>query len=364
MKPSEIKLLKLKGNPKTRGIILGKQLKSLIKKHLNIIKLLIFEYYQTNPKEIIDNFFKNTKILDAAKKYTPHLIEEFEGIAEGSGYDFYEIFAAQCIDELVWYKDEFNNRASNQCSAIGILNNKATSPFLAQNVDHMTIFKNFNVILHIYDSNSSLETYVYTLSGLIALTGLNNRAIGVCTNGLSLVLNYSTKGLPVSLVVREILSQKTFDDAIEFIRKVDHASGQNYLIGGPEDIACFECSGNRVVQYIPYENADKIYHTNHALVNDDLINSSLNITDIVGENSSLRRFNYLESCLKHNSNNFAFKDIEDILCFHQGSICRHTDKPENSSTLASVIYSLSNPPEFYFANGNPCSINYKKFRFD
>ena len=228
----------------------------------------------------------------------------------------------------------------------------------------MTIFKDFNIILHIYDYNSSLETYVYTISGLIALTGLNNRAIGVCTNGLSLVLNYSIEGLPVTLIVRKILAQETFDDAVDFIQNVNHASGQNYLIGGPEKILCMECSGNKAVQFIPHENADKIYHTNHALVNDDLINTSLTITDIVGENSSLERFNYLESKLNHNSNKFTFGDIKNLLSSHQGPICRHTNKPESSSTLASVIYTLSESPEFYFANGNPCSNNYKRYFFD
>ena len=126
---------------------------------------------------------------------------------------------------------------------------------------------------------------------------------------------------------------------------------------------CFECSGNRVVQFIPYKNADKFYHTNHALVNDDFINTSLTITDIVGENNSLQRFNYLESKLKQNPNIFTFEDINDILCSHQGPVCRHADKPENSSTVASVIYSLAEAPEFYFANGNPCEIYFKRYSF-
>ncbi|TFG13629.1 MAG: hypothetical protein EU535_04630 [Promethearchaeota archaeon] len=364
MNTSEIKIIKLKGNPRTRGEILGKQLKRLIKKHLNIIKLLIFEYYQTNPIEIINDFFKNTKILESAIKLTPHLIEEVEGVAEGSGNDFKEIFATQCIDELIWYKFEKNTRFSNQCSALGILKDKDFPSIIAQNVDHINIFRDYGLILHIFDHKTSLESFIYSLSGLIALTGINNRAIAVCTNGLSLELNYSIEGLPVSFIVREILAQETYNDAIEVIQNIKQASGQNYLIGSLDNIISFECSGNSIVQYPRDKRVNRIYHTNHALVNKDLLNSSLNIAHVMEENKSLERFNFLEKHLNDSSVIITFKKLRDILSSHEGFICRHPDEtPEGSSTIASVIYLLSKSPEMYVSEGMPCSNEYKKFTF-
>jgi hypothetical protein len=58
-------------------------------------------------------------------------------------------------------------------------------------------------------------------------------------------------------------------DAVRFIHEMQHASGENYTIGGPDRVVAYECSANKVCQFVPYEGATRVFHTNHPLVNND-----------------------------------------------------------------------------------------------
>lgn len=48
-----------------------------------------------------------------------------------------------------------------------------------------------------------------------------------------------------------------------------HASGQNYLVGGPGKVYAYECSASRIKRFTPRTGPDVIWHTNHPLANDD-----------------------------------------------------------------------------------------------
>src|SRR6185295_7314466 len=51
--------------------------------------------------------------------------------------------------------------------------------------------------------------------------------------------------------------------------KVKHASGQNYVVGGPAHAYSFECSAGRVERFTPVGADGAVWHTNHCLVNED-----------------------------------------------------------------------------------------------
>jgi predicted choloylglycine hydrolase len=95
-----------------------------------------------------------------------------------------------------------------------------------------------------------------------------NQPLGLCANTL-LELAGSKDGLPVAFVVRGILKQPNLDKATDFIKKVKHASGQNYILGDAEKIVDLECSANKVSRYVPPEGDRRTCHANHALANDE-----------------------------------------------------------------------------------------------
>ena len=76
--------------------------------------------------------------------------------------------------------------------------------------------------------------------------------------------------MPIAFVVRRILRSTDKDELLNFIQTVQHASGQNYIIGIRGDVYDFEASSGKVVRFNPNNTNGTIYHTNHPLANNDV----------------------------------------------------------------------------------------------
>jgi len=267
-----LNIIVLEGPPKRRGQIHGESLRSKISEIVSIWKEELHKANEMNPDAYIEEFVQNTNFIKAIEKWTPDLLEEVRGIAEGSGIDFKTMYAFQLVDEEWWYS---RNRKlgiiipeSKHCSALGVYGQEGIPPIVAQNLDIPGFVDGYQVILHVKHQDSSLESFIFSYAGLIAANGINNHSLGICCNAL-LELNQRKDGLPVAFIHRGVLSQKNYEDAVRFIQTINHASGQNYILGGPGEVSSWECSANKVVRFWPYEGAKRLYHTNHALVNDD-----------------------------------------------------------------------------------------------
>ena len=140
-------------------------------------------------------------------------------------------------------------------------------PRLGQNMDLPGFLDGFQTLLRLRDPGTGLELLVPSFAGLIGLHGLNNRGLAVCVNTLS-QLRCSPNGLPVAFVVRSTLERASLEDAADHLRRVPHASGQNYLLGGPNGLLDLECSASGAVRQ--GEGAAHLCHTNHPLASADL----------------------------------------------------------------------------------------------
>jgi isopenicillin-N N-acyltransferase like protein len=358
---SKIQVLTLEGSPKERGKIHGETLKSSVLEVLERYKFRLRLTLNADPDEEIDRMLTNTNFLAACKQWAPQLLEEVEGIATGVGVDFNEIFAMHIAahDEQWWFthkppKDE-------HCSSIGCFRETNKPTLLAQNMDLNQMFEGLEVLLHIKHPKSDLESLVLSHAGFLAECGLNNQPVGICCNSLTSSLKSSSEGLPVTFIVRSVLEQPNLEKAIEFINMIQHASGQNYCLGGIDRVVSLECSAHQVNKYIPFENAKRIYHTNHPLVNDDLINKKRKRYS----GSTVPRFQYLEHRLKDPSKKITVKSIKNILSSHFGPVCvHHNSQPYGAYTYSSVVYELSKSPSLHVTVGPPCSNSYEKFDFN
>ena len=160
-------------------------------------------------------------------------------------------------------------------------------------------------------------------------------------------------------MIRHILEQTSLSDAIEIIQTIPHASGENYLLSDFERVLDFECTASQIRQYIPFEGAGVVYHTNHPLINDDLILP----LRAAGE-STFERFKFLEFRLKGKDKLFTLETAKAILRTHYGPICRHqTYQGISGETEISVIYVLTNPPQLLITKGSPCLMEYQQYTF-
>jgi isopenicillin-N N-acyltransferase-like protein len=362
----ELKPIVLEGSPYNRGLVHGKTLKDEINEIVTIWKADLSKASGMNADAFIEQFLSATDFIPAIEKWTPGLMEEVKGISDGSEIDFNTILTFQLMDEVWLYLREIN---SESCSVLGMSKTDSSPSYVAQNMDLESFRQGFQVLLHIKHDNSDLESFVFTCAGLIITNGMNNKSIGVCVNTVA-QLSYSKDGLPVAFVVRGILERTSLEAAVEFVKTVKHASGQNYCIGGPEKVYDFEASASKVVDYSSAPEIHVIYHTNHPLVNDDYnrIYKEFLSKSEEGEHfhpNSYARFQSLDKRLK-TAQEIDIETIKSTLSSKdtaENPVCRSYDKAQPFFTFGCTIMVLSESPELHVAPGPPDVTPFQVFRF-
>lgn len=204
----------------------------------------------------------DTGLVEAISRYTPELLAEIEGIAEGAAQPFELIAVYNLMDEQWWY-DLGGSDEEPGCSVIGVAGQQGT--LLCQNMDLPKFMDGSQVILRLRPEGGP-EQVILSSAGLIGLTGANAAGIGICVNTL-LMLNHDAAGLPVSAVFRHALAQTGVEAAVNALAAVPHASGQHYAIAGREGIRSLECSGGGSAEVRFAGPAMR--HTNHPIVSRD-----------------------------------------------------------------------------------------------
>ena len=265
-----IRELELTGTPRERGRAHGEALRSLVHEHLERWRDALAADLGVEPERYVERFLAATNFLPAIERWTPELLDEVRGIAEGAGTDFRFTFARQLSDEEPWYRREVKNGlgAARGCSSIGADARDGQPLIVAQNMDLPTWWDGHQVLLRIREPDGH-QILVFTVAGKISLCGLNSAGLGICCNTLS-QLDYARDGLAEDFVVRGYLRHRSPQAGLEFMRRIKHASGQNYTVPGPDGRALnLECSARSVTEYRPWPGADRVYHTNHPLTNPD-----------------------------------------------------------------------------------------------
>ena len=369
--PRELKVVVLEGSPYHRGLIHGKTLRKEIGQLVQIWKTNLTETFHADANLFISAFLKQTDYVPAIRRWTPDLLGEIRGIADGSETPFDTILAFQLLDEI-WVngKDVRRGPSAEHCSGMGVAKKGANPAYIAQNMDLESFRDGFQTVLHIKAENDRPEQYVFTCAGFIAANGMNSRSIGICANTLS-QLRHGRDGLPVACVIRGTLERTTLSDAIQFLKQVKHASGQNYILGGGDQVCDFECSAGKVVPFTPTSDTGVVYHTNHPLANDDYdaeYADSLRRIDPAktAKGDSEIRFQSLENRLKNLHEGIEIGSIQSTLRSHDSwehPVCRRVKEKSATFTFGSTVMKLSDEPRFLVAPGPPDTNPYKIFNF-
>jgi isopenicillin-N N-acyltransferase like protein len=356
---TSLPIIELTGTPKERGRIHGETLRDQVYEAVESWKYYLHQTMPISVEKTIEGLVEQAGFLKAVRKWSPGLVDEVEGIAEASNLPFNDIFALQLMDEGGWFAKSLKHPDDGHCTSLGCNRLDGQPAILAQNLDWINIFKDLDVIFRIKSKDSEVEALVPSVPGVIGTCGMNNQGIGVCTNSLWNFLRSSSDGLPVNFFIRAILELSSLEDAVKFLKGIPHASGENFLVSDKKYVLDFECSPSQVVQFIPFEGSQIVYHTNHPLVNNDLI-----FPAPAAGKSSHERLNYLEFRLKGPDKRFTLETAKAILRSHNGPICAHQSYTGISGeTDISVIYVLKDSPELLITQGPPCLSEYRCYSF-
>jgi hypothetical protein len=364
---SKVNVLVLEGTPHNRGLVHGRSMMTQIHDAVRLWKELIATAFKTDADVFIRRFARQTQFAAAIEKWTPDLLEEIRGLAEGAGVDFDTMLLLQLPDEVFIHGTAI---AGDRCSSVGFSKDGGRPCIIGQNMDIPAFADGLQLVLHVKEPDSATEAFVLTQAGCIGLNGMNNHSIGICCNALW-QLSSRREGLPVACIVRGVLRQRTEADAIAFLHKVQHASGQNYLLGGPERAYSFECSANRIERYKPGGREDVVWHTNHPLVNEDGNDQyralRANPKELEKREVDTRaRLRCLEKRSTHGSPAQGLDLVQSILRSKdpEKHPVSRTKKDKNGSfTFASTIMVLSENPVLHVAPGPPDATPYESLSF-
>ena len=367
---AEIRPLMLEGTAYQRGLIHGETLRSQIQELIGIWKGDLSAVFGTDADQHIQTFLQRTDFVSAIQEWTPDLLEEVRGMADGSGLTFESLLAFQLLDELWAYNETI---ASGQCTSIGLRAGGGEPACVAQTIDVETFRHGFQTALHAKYPDTDLEAFFVTSAGLIGFNGMNNRGVGLCCNFLP--LDSRQEGLPVACIIRGVLAQHNAQEARNFLQRVPHASAQNYLVGGPDAMFDLECSANQVIAYQPQGWEDAVWHANIPLANDDLLPWFREAVEGSEENSFVRnnraRFRSVERRLGQAPEGARLDFLKETLASRdseQDPICSIGDEREFYAgngiySFASTVMKLSGEPELYVSFSPSDASSYTRLRF-
>ena len=351
VKSASATVIALSGTPRERGRIHGETLRAQIGERLErAMEDLAHERstYLAEVERYLENFIKHTGFVAAMSRWTPEVLSEIKGIAEGAAIGDSDALVLNLMDELAWHSPASGDDES--CSAVGI--HRTQGPALAgQTMDLSESYDGSQVVLSI-DSQDS-RTIVLTSAGMVALCGVNSDGVGVFCNQL-LSLRPSHTGLPAAAVVRGALARKSFSQARELIGGVEHASGQNYLLASSDQIVNLECSASGVREDQGRERV--VTHTNHPLASRDLAQRPEKLRGFSG--STHERLGFLQAQAPRAN---SYEDLQAILSDRSTPICKIPGPDGRQLTFGAIIAELSSPPRVWVAPGPPDRTAWNEF---
>ena len=269
--------------------------------------------------------------LRAATRWTPAAVEELRGIAEGAVVPFEEVLVFNLADELHVFG------AVERCTSVALAGGGGV-PVSGQTMDTPAWFSELRVAIRSVEPESGLTTIAFTIAGLLALCGVNSAGVAVWCNALY-QLPSAAAGVPVSCLVRGLLSQPTVAQARELAESVPHASGQHYLLAGPDGAVSLECSAGATKAV----EAQRLWHTNHPL-------TDIERTDDRAGRGSVARGAFAERTLARADST---DDLMALLSDRTVPVAKTDGWGGDGYTLWAAVVEHAAPPQVFASAGPP-----------
>lgn len=250
-----MKLLDLKGAPRTRGLIHGEAARDLIARHIALWRETTTAQMGLPWQDVAARLLHGTGFAAAAQRWTPEIWAELEAVAEGANQTFEDVLLLNLTDEQWWIT---NQKHAEACTSFAY-RGAGGEIWSGQNLDITQWMDGLQVVLR-FDLDGGGTAVMGTLAGTLGMTGINSHGVSICCNTL-LQLPPTRRGLPCLFVMRGVMEQRSRMAAEDFLRAVTHASGLHYLVADGEGWAGYECDATGI-RRVPSEAA--CYgHTNH-----------------------------------------------------------------------------------------------------
>ncbi len=298
--------------------------------------------------------------LPAVKDRYPAYLEEIQGIADGSGHTFEDIFTLNCRTELgqQFGRCQGENlgralRLGGGCSVVGINHTRTATgtTIYGQNWDAPPEQRDAMVFVIAHQIDKPSIAWIGEAGLICRMAGINSAGIGLGGNTLFCNSPIDFDGLPLQFVYRSIMDQDNFPAAVEAAAMSRVATCNNLMVCSPEgEMVCLEMEYKSYAML--YMKDGIISHANH-YKHPHMPRAPYRQMDIYPQDE-LRSFrlDYLAEHLQGNA--LGVQDIMNILSDHEvnypASVCQHLP---HCATNFSTVNDLDTK-EMHVAVGNPC----------
>lgn len=340
------------------GFAHGQQAKKQIDVTISTYKAMFYEFSGIEwdrARKLALNF------EEAIRGFNPDYIDEIHGIAEGSGYDYEEILAINVRSELVF---QGSHLTSDGCTSVAVTGDrgKGGKTFLGQNWDWKVKMLEGIILLKIKkEGKPALATM--TEAGIVGKIGCNASGIGVCFNALS--VDAAPRGVPIHLILREILEQPTLLKAMTVVSSNRIGCPANILMASKYgEVIDFEIEDGDFEALYPERGI--ITHTNH-YVSPRLPKANHKDTAKGKFPDTFIRRGRAEMIMGSIEGEIDEADILRVFRSHSDpscSICHHEshngDGSDGIGTVCSILMDLG-AGKLRIAGGQPCENEYLEY---
>lgn len=248
----------------------------------------------------------------ASAAYAPALMEEVQGIVDGSGLTKLDLVI---LNNYTDFRDI--QLPEEGCSTVHIQNENHT--LAGQTWDMHKSAKNYLCLIHVPATENAPEMLSFSLVGCLGLMGINSHGLLIGVNNIN--TTNATAGILWPLYVRRLLRERSVTAARPFLEDAPVTSGHNYIVSDKAQGEHWEVTPrlSERVGFVAAGSTGHAFHTNHCLgpkVQEHEDTSSSSSTTHV-------RWQHLEKLVP------AVKDLEDffgLLTSHEGypkALCSH-----------------------------------------
>ena len=323
------------------------------------------------------NMERETVIKESAKfapiirEYDKDLLDEIEGIAEGSQLRPEEIIALNCRYELVWGKLGDTRKPTHsapsgarECTTVGISPEATVNghTFVAGNWDYKPKVRENCIIVEEIQEPAKPNIVIHTEAGIVGQKGMNSDGIGVAPNALMCTKDKYEPATPFFLTLRGALNERTLDRAMLAVSKAERCVSGNIMMGQAGGVVDLETSPDDV-QFL-FGEEGIVSHANNFVNSPNLVDKSKYVWP-----DSFIRTERADSLLRKHVGEIGPDTIKATLKDHfsyPNSICGHPDTHYpldfQSETITSIVMDLDSRV-IRMTNGQPCRSPYKTYEF-
>jgi isopenicillin-N N-acyltransferase-like protein len=210
--------------------------------------------------------------VPVARKFDENYVVEMEGIAEGAGARFEDIFLLNARTEVMKlaFKPELRARllsgeSADGCTAVTVMPDAAEGGRLihAQDWDWKVECSETGVVLRILREDGP-DILTFTEAGMLGRSGFNSAGISITGNNLESDRDYRQIGVPLPLIRRKALESPYLAHALHAVYATPKTGSNNMAVCHQDGVAInFECAPDETFQVLPQEGL--LVHANHWL---------------------------------------------------------------------------------------------------